>query len=125
MVLWCCQAEEPPDAVQLPLEGSEFVPGNATEAPVEGEITVTVAKTKEMRTLGVDFLLKTDAHFMTVKKIDEGGLVGQWNKSANSAMQIRLEDKVYEVNGKAGTAEELAQAVRVNEAVELKVRRGP
>jgi len=75
-------------------------------APAEGAFAVTLDQGPSA-ILGLDLDKMDRQNLMVVKT--QPGLVSQYNKSASSEEVIRKGDRIWSVNGKTGSAEELLQ----------------
>mmetsp|Transcript_107860 Transcript_107860/g.287161 ORF Transcript_107860/g.287161 Transcript_107860/m.287161 type:complete len:137 (-) Transcript_107860:282-692(-) len=130
----CCAGSEAKDAGGdagalrphgLPTDEEMVKPASAAGGAAQGagkvEYQVTLDKATGGSRLGVDVDL-SDGVCLIVDKINDG-LVGEWNRS-NPSNEIRKGDRVVSVNGVSGNAQELAEACKRDDILQLVIERG-
>mmetsp|Transcript_83136 Transcript_83136/g.240608 ORF Transcript_83136/g.240608 Transcript_83136/m.240608 type:complete len:140 (-) Transcript_83136:149-568(-) len=101
--------------------GAEEVAGRARDArdAASREWYITVNKINGAL-LGVDVDL-SDGMTLVVDSVNDG-LVKEWNK-ANPGEEVKVGDRITEVNGKSGDAQQLAEACGGNAELRMRVSR--
>ncbi|CAE7029792.1 ML5 [Symbiodinium natans] len=106
--MYCCTEPEKRDDLQLELDpqGERFLEVRGRPATALRAHTFQVDVVYEGRKLGVQ-LDSCDLHRgLMVKAVLEDGLLADWNR-AHPDMPVIPYDKIFEVNGEAGSAEVL------------------
>lgn len=123
--MYCCSEPDKRDELQVSLDGREPAADEALGMPAafRKAATFKVTLKYDKRTLGADFDT-TDIHRgLMVKAILDDGLLPDWNRS-DPERSVRPYDKIFEVNGQAGTVEELQDRIVLSgEELTLSVRR--
>lgn len=124
---------KPMPIVEVPPEDAECPPWKFDEAPGCGlgiglnedgpqEFHATIVKCADSNALALD-VDAVDGLTLLVKRVKSGPIL-RWNKGAcDSGKDIRMYDRIVEVNGIRGDAADLLRAIKDDRRVELLIRR--
>merc|ERR1719379_1688336 len=84
---------------------------------------VTLTKKDASEKFGFTQSGKAPLEVLVVRKINEGSLMGEWNKDHPEA-EVRVNDRIYRVNS-ADTVEAMQTELRLSSSVTLRVVRYP
>jgi len=131
----CCAGQEAKDngadasamrPKNLPTD-EEMVKGTAAPAATAQqagsgrvEFQVVVSKAQGGPRLGVDVDL-SDGVALVIDKVNDG-LIGEWNKN-NPGKEVLKDDRVINVNGVTGNAQELAEVCKRDDSLQMVIER--
>ncbi|CAE7309152.1 ML4 [Symbiodinium natans] len=124
--MYCCSEPDKRDELQVSWEAREHASDEAAvglPATARKAHTFKVVLKYDGRTLGADLDGTDIGRGLMVKAILEDGLLPDWNRSSPDK-GLKPYDKIFEVNGKAGSVEELQERIVASgEELTLSVRR--
>ncbi|CAK0864734.1 unnamed protein product [Prorocentrum cordatum] len=92
---------------------------------VEGKyFNVVLQKGSPAESIGIDVDPFMDGQMLRITGIKDGSLIKQWNTS-NPTKKVKVMDMVVAVNGMGGSVDVMADEIKKNTAIVLRILRGP